>query len=87
MFVMEHASELTKAVKATTAAAMIRAAGQKPAETTASDAPFFSENAPWYKTWWGVGAMAVGAAGIGSLLLARSRPASTGVSGYRRRRR
>lgn len=68
--VLDYASELTRAAQAATAAAPYYV---KPEEGGAAEPPatIYAASGPWYKTWWGIGAIAVGALGVLSLLAAR----------------
>ncbi len=73
--VLDYADELRTAVVAATVAAPFYV---KPdaAPTTPETPAIFSATGPWYKTWWGIGAIAVGVIGTVSLLAAHRRSAA-----------
>jgi hypothetical protein len=70
-YVMTYAVELTRAVQAATIAAPYYV---KPPAAPAAETPtIFATSGPWYKTWWGIGAIAVGVIGSASLVMAHRR--------------
>lgn len=70
--VMDYADELRKAAIAATVAAPFYV--QPEAAPAAPEAmSIFATTGPWYKTWWGIGALAVGALGMLSLVAASRR--------------
>lgn len=73
--VLDYADELRTAVVAATVAAPFYV---KPptADTTTETPTIFAASGPWYKTWWGIGAIAVGVIGTVSLLAAHRRTAA-----------
>lgn len=71
--VLDYADELRKAVIAATATAPFYT---KPPETPTPETPtIFATSGPWYKTWWGIGAIAVGVVGTISIVAASRRAA------------
>lgn len=67
--VLDYSDDLRKAVIAATATAPFYT---KPPETPVVETPsVFATSGPWYKTWWGIGAIAVGVIGTISLVAAR----------------
>lgn len=70
--VLDYASELRAAAITATAAApyYVKPEEAAAAETTPS---IFASSGPWYKTWWGIGAIAVGAVGFLSLIASARR--------------
>ncbi len=72
-YVIDYSDYLTKAAIAATIAAPYYT---KTPETPQAQIPsIFATMGPWYQTWWGIGAIAVGALGVLSLLAARRRTA------------
>jgi len=68
--VLANASELQKAaILATIAAPYYMPTEAAPETPTKPDV--YAITGPWYKTWWGIGAMAIGAIGFISLIAAR----------------
>jgi hypothetical protein len=72
--VLDYAPELRKAVIAATATAPFYVKPEAVPEETAPT-PFFATSGPWYKTWYGIGAIAIGALGVLSLIAARRQQA------------
>lgn len=82
--VIDNAKYLTDAVKAATITAPFYTKPDAPAATTTPS--IFATTGPWYKTWWGVGAIATAMVGTLALVAAHRRaPAPAQVSGHRRR--
>mgnify|MGYP001583107801 CR=1 FL=1 len=67
--VLQYAEQLRLAAIAATISAPYYT---KPPEVVAPETPsIFATTGPWYKTWWGIGAMVVGGVGVISLITAR----------------
>ncbi len=76
--VLDYADPLRVAVLAATATAPYYT---KTPDTTSSDTKsdiptIFQTTGPWYKTFWGIGAIAIGAIGAISLIAAHRRPST-----------
>jgi hypothetical protein len=68
--VLDYADALRKAVIAAT---IVAPHYVKPGETATEDKSIFATTGPWYKTWWGIGAMVIGGLGVVSLISASMR--------------
>lgn len=86
--VLSYANELTYAVQAATIAAPYYVKPEEPGATdSSSSGASYQPSGPWYKTWWGIGAIGVGVLGVMSLLLsARGSGGVSGLMGYSRYR-
>lgn len=72
--VLDYATELTAAAKAATIAAPYYTT---PPAAPSNDLPqIFQTTGPWYKTWWGIAAIAVGVLGTVSLVRAHRQTAA-----------
>lgn len=80
--VIDYASDLTVAVKAATVSAPFYT--KQPTAETPSDIPqIFQTAGPWYASWWGISAIAVGLIGTVALVSSHHRQ-SQPVAGRRR---
>ena len=66
--VLTYATELRAAVIAATAAAPYYVKPEQPASTEIPQ--IFQTSGPWYKSWWGIAAIAVGVIGAAALVKA-----------------
>lgn len=74
--VLDYASELQKAVVVATTTAPFYTPSQTPPDSSSSMPTIFQSTGPWYSTWWGVGAIAIGLIGGVSLVAAHRRTAA-----------